>query len=85
MIDQQQHDLMQEVLRLRAENAALAANKASKGTGLKVSEKGALSLYGVGRYPVTLYKEQWVKVLEKADEIRAFIVANDSVLKTKEK
>jgi hypothetical protein len=85
MIDQQQHDLMQEVLRLRAENAALAANKASKGTGLKVSEKGALSLYGVGRFPVTLYKEQWVKVLEKADEIRAFIVANDSVLKTKEK
>jgi hypothetical protein len=51
---------------------------------MKVSEKGALSVYGMGRFPVTLYKEQWVKLLDMADDIRAFIAANDSALKEKE-
>jgi hypothetical protein len=50
---------------------------------MKVSEKGALSLYGMGRFPVTLYKEQWLKLLGMSDEIRAFIVVNEGQLKTK--
>ena len=51
---------------------------------MKVSEKGAVSIYGMGRFPVTLYKEQWLKLLGMSDEIRAFITANDAQLKTKE-
>jgi hypothetical protein len=59
-------------------------NKGVRGLSLKVSEKGGLSLYGMGRFPVTLYKEQWRKILEMAPEIEAFIQQNDSALKTKE-
>ena len=51
---------------------------------MKVSEKGGVSVYGMGRFPVTLYKEQWLKLLDMSDEIRAFIAANDARLKTKE-
>ena len=57
---------------------------ASPNMGMKVSEKGAVSVYGMGRFPVTLYKEQWLKLLEMSDEIRAFITANEAQLKTKE-
>ena len=71
-----------ELERLRAENAALKKTSA-KGLSLKVSEKGGLSVYGLGRFPVTLYKEQWVKLLDMSDDIRAFINANDAALKTK--
>jgi hypothetical protein len=49
-----------------------------------VSEKGAVSLYGVGRFPVTLYKEQWVKILGMRGEIETFLRDNDHLLKTKE-
>jgi hypothetical protein len=76
-------DLKAEIKRLRAENDKLK-NKAVRGVSLKVSEKGGLSLYGMGRFPVTLYKEQWRKILEMAPEIEAFIQQNDSLLKTKE-
>jgi hypothetical protein len=55
-----------------------------KGLTLKVSGKGGLSLYGMGRFPVTLYKEQWLPILASAPEIEAFIRENDSKLKTKE-
>jgi hypothetical protein len=72
-----------ELDRLRNENAALKKG-ASSSLRLKVSEKGALSVYGMGRFPVTLYKEQWLKLLGMADEIRAFIAANDAQLKAKE-
>jgi len=51
---------------------------------MKVSEKGGVSVYGLGRFPVTLYKEQWAKLLDLADDIRAFIRENESRLKTKE-
>jgi len=71
-----------EVERLRAENEALK-KATSKGLTLKISEKGGLSVYGLGRFPVTLYKEQWTKLLEMTEEIRAFIKANDSKLKSK--
>jgi hypothetical protein len=76
-------DLKAELDKLRAENDQLK-NKGVRGLSLKVSEKGALSLYGVGRFPVTLYKEQWVKVLGMKDEIEKFLQANASSLKTKE-
>jgi len=72
-----------ELERLRQENAALKRG-ASAGLRMKVSEKGALSIYGMGRFPVTLYKEQWLKLLDMADDIRAFIAANESQLKAKE-
>ena len=73
-----------ELERLKAENEALKKG-AAKPTGLKVSEKGGVSVYGLGRFPVTLYKEQWLKLLGMADEIRTFIAENEARLKTKEK
>jgi hypothetical protein len=76
-------DLKAELERLRNENAALKKGAAT-GVTMKVSEKGALSIYGMGRFPVTLYKEQWLKLLAMSDDIRAFIAANDGQLKTKE-
>ncbi len=76
-------DLKAEIERLRAENEKLK-NKGVRGLSLKVSEKGGLSLYGVGRFPVTLYKEQWRKILGMAAEIEAFIQENESSLKSKE-
>jgi len=76
-------ELKAELERLKAENARLK-NKGAAGLSLKVSEKGGLSLYGVGRFPVTLYKEQWRKILGMAGEIEEFIKKNESLLKTKE-
>ena len=76
-------EMKAELERLQAENAELKS-KASAGLSLKVSEKGAVSLYGMGRFPVTLYKEQWLRILASAPEIEAFIRENDSKLKTKE-
>ena len=77
-----ENDMKAELERLRAENQALKKTT-SKGLSLKVSEKGALSVYGMGRFPVTLYKEQWEKLLDMADDIRAFIKENMSKLKIK--
>jgi hypothetical protein len=71
-----------ELERLRAENNALKKTSA-RGLSMKVSEKGALSIYGLGRFPVTLYKEQWSKLLDMAEDIRSFLKANDAQLKTK--
>jgi hypothetical protein len=75
-------DLKAELARLKEENERLKA-RSVRGTSLKVSEKGALSVYGLGRFPVTLYKEQWQKLLEMTDEIRAFLKENDARLKSK--
>ena len=72
-----------EIERLRAENERLRRT-ASKGVTLKVSEKGAVSVYGLGRFPVTLYKEQWTKLLDMAADIRTFLTEHDAELKTKE-
>jgi hypothetical protein len=76
-------EMQAELERLRAENAQLK-NKDKGGLTLKVSEKGAVSLYGMGRFPVTLYKEQWLRILGSASEIEAFIRDNESRLKSKE-
>ena len=72
-----------EIERLRAENDSL--KKPARGQlSLRVSEKGALSVYGMGRFPVTLYREQWEKLLGMSDQIRQFIQENDHLLKKKE-
>lgn len=78
----EEEDLKAELERLRAENERLKQTK-SRTVSLKVSDKGGVSVYGLGRFPVTLYKEQWSKLLDMADEIRAFIKENESKLKTK--
>jgi hypothetical protein len=75
-------DLKAELERLRAENAALK-KVGAKGVSMKVSEKGGLSIYGLGRFPVTLYKEQWTKLLDMSEEIRGFLREHDSELKAK--
>jgi hypothetical protein len=75
-------ELQAELERLRAENEALKRPRGQ--TAMKVSEKGALSVYGLGRFPVTLYREQWEKLLGMSDEIRRFIQENDHLLKKKE-
>ncbi len=76
-------DMQSELERLRAENERLKSAGRSR-LAMKVSEKGALSVYGMGRFPVTLYKEQWLRLLTMSDEIKAFIAANDASLKSKE-
>ena len=77
-----EEDARAELERLKAENERLKRQQ-SKGLSLKVSEKGGLSVYGLGRFPVTLYKEQWTKLLDMADEIRVFMRENDAQLKSK--
>jgi len=78
-----QDEMMKELERLKAENAALKGGQ-TRGLSLRVSEKGGVSVYGLGRFPVTLYKEQWEKLLGMSDDIKAFIKANESQLKTKQ-
>lgn len=77
-----EQELQAELERLKAENEALKA-KSSRATSIRVSEKGAVSVYGLGRFPVTLYKEQWLKLLDMTEEIRRFIAENEANLKTK--
>jgi hypothetical protein len=77
-------DVQKELERLRAENEALKASRRGGTLSFRVSEKGAVSVYGLGRFPVTLYQEQWDKLLAAADELRAFIESNRSALKRKE-
>jgi hypothetical protein len=77
-----EQDLKAELERLKAENEALKA-RGGRSVSLRVSEKGGVSVYGLGRFPVTLYKEQWLKLLDMADDIRTFIIENEPKLKTK--
>ena len=77
-----ENELKSEIEKLRAENEKLKQQK-TRAVSLKVSEKGGLSVYGLGRFPVTLYKEQWSKLLDMADDIRAFLTENDAKLKSK--
>jgi len=76
----------QRLARLEAENKALK-DQVERKPGqlrLKISEKGGLSVYGLGRFPVTLYKEQWSRLLDYADEIKTFLKDNDQQLKAKQ-
>ena len=77
----------QKLARLEAENRALREQAEERKPGqlrLKVSEKGGLSVYGLGRFPVTLYKEQWTKLLDNVEEIKKFLQENDHQLKAKQ-
>jgi hypothetical protein len=77
----------QRLARLEAENKTLREEIEQRRTGqlrLKVSEKGGLSVYGLGRFPVTLYKQQWIRLLDHADEIKSFLKQNDHLLKAKQ-
>ena len=77
-------EMQAELARLKAENDGLRNAKASSSTlSLKVSEKGAVSVYGMGRFPVTLYREQWEKLFAQAPKIRDFIQDNAASLSTK--
>ena len=78
-----EEELKAEIERLKAENEALKTPTRGQ-ISLKVSEKGAVSVYGLGRFPVTLYKEQWTKLLDMAEDIRAFIRDHESELKAKD-
>jgi hypothetical protein len=78
-----EEELKAELEKLKAENATLKA-RGAKGVSMKVSEKGGVSVYGLGRFPVTLYQEQWLKLLDMADDIRGFIREHEGQLKKKE-
>lgn len=79
---EQDEELRRELERLRAENEALK-NQGRRGLRLQVSEKGGVSLYGIRRFPVTFYKEEWEKILGMEAEIRAFMTEHGKELKTK--
>ena len=78
----------QKLARLEAENKALKdqidQHRPPGQLRLKISEKGGLSVYGLGRFPVTLYKEQWKRLLEHAEEIKTFLEQHEQQLKTKQ-
>lgn len=78
-----EEELRAELEKLRKENETLKGRN-EKGLTFKVSQKGAVSVYGLGRFPVTLYKEQWRRLLDVAEEIRAFIQDNEDKLKSKD-
>lgn len=77
--------MVKEFLALKAENERLKANAKTQGSGLgiKVSAKGGVSVYGLGRFPVTLYSSQWQELLSKADSIQKFIDENKAALSVK--
>jgi hypothetical protein len=79
-----EQDLLAEIERLKSENENLKKPVSRGVVSFKVSDKGAVSVYGLGRFPVTLYKEQWEKLLDQADGILQFINDNDSRLKKKD-
>ena len=82
MSDMTPKQMKEELESLRIENEALK-KRSEKGLSLKVSQKGGVSVYGLGRFPVTLYKEQWEKLLDMSDDIRAFRQENEPQRKTK--
>lgn len=75
----EEEDLRAELERLRAENA----NLKTRATSIKIGAKGGISVYGLGRFPVTLYKEQWLKLLDMSTDIRQFITDNEDKLKSR--
>ncbi len=81
MAESDEH-LRQEVERLRAENTALKA-RPEREVRLQVSAKGGVSLYGLRRFPITFYMEEWHRIFERSDDIKRFIAANESKLKKK--
>ena len=80
---QSDQELQRELERLRTENAALKSRR-QREIRLQVSQKGAVSLYGLRRFPVTFYLEEWNQILDRSGEIRAFLKKHESELKTKQ-
>jgi hypothetical protein len=78
-------NMREELERLKAENEALRSNPDAQGLRFKVSAKGAVSVYGLGRFPVTLYQEQWDRLLASTEDLKRFIDTNRDRLKKKEK
>ena len=83
VINGQEHELNNLRMQVQALTAKLAVANKPRALTLKVSEKGAVSVYGMGKWPVTLYGEQWMRLLKHSAEISAFIEANASLLSTK--
>lgn len=83
MGEETSEQLRAELERVRAENEALK-KRGTRELNLKVSQKGGVSVYGLGRFPVTLYKEQWTRLLDIADEIRTFIREHEGELKARD-
>ena len=81
-MSEDREDMESELERLRAENEALKA-KEKQGIRLQVSQKGAVSLYGIRRFPITFYGDEWETLLGMSDEIRAFIAEHADELKRK--
>ena len=78
-----QAEMLAELEALKQENASLK-KQTTRGLSMKVSERGGLSIYGLGRFPVTLYKEQWMKLMDVADEVKRFMAAHDHELTSKQ-
>ena len=76
--------MAQEIARLTAENAKLASAKVSRPLTIKLSQKGGISVYGMGKFPITLYKEQWERLLAFAEQIHAFIKNHEGEFVSKE-
>lgn len=84
VVNQVSETMEQKVQRLMQENEELRQQRYNQKLSVKVSEKGGVSVYGLGRFPVTLYAEQWVKLLSQRDELLGFIKANESKLSRKD-
>lgn len=82
-LQQQNAELQAKLDAMAAEMAKLKASKQTR-LSMKVSDKGALSLYGMGRFPVTLYRSQWERLIAHTADITAFIEANAHLLKSKD-
>ena len=74
---------MAQMAQMQAKMDAMAAAKPHQSISFKVSEKGCVSIYGLGRFPVTAYASQWERILAEADKLKAFIAANADTLKRK--
>jgi hypothetical protein len=74
-----------EELKARVDELEKQAGRRQKGTlEFRVGEKGGVSVYGLGRFPVTLYYEQWIRLLDASDQLRAFLEENKGKLKLKQ-
>jgi len=81
-MSESEDDLKRQIEELKSELEA-EKSKSSKSISLKVSQKGAVSLYGIRRFPVTFYREEWSRILDMEGEIRRFIEEHSSELKAK--
>jgi hypothetical protein len=72
-----------EELKARVEELEKSQARKRGSLEFRVSEKGGMSVYGLGRFPVTLYYEQWIRLLEQTEQIREFLEANKASMKLK--